>query len=250
MPRNSSKPSSGTSTIDLGALASKKNFDTFGPHPYTEEEDVPYFDFRSSKGKKTDLVVEGSEASEVVTLSWYDDLAQMGGGDDVAVGALGNDTISGGEGNDFLFGDTDLGITNSGSGDDDVISGNSGNDLLVGDAPYLINGAQGGRDTLTGGTGNDILWGDGNLDSSASGGADVFVFGLGSGDDKIMDFRQEDGDLIDVSGYGFDGLEDLTVTDIGSSTLVEFGILGALDSVELLNFDQAWLLTADDFIFA
>ncbi len=243
MPR---KPEPTPSVIDLGALAGKKKFDTFGPHPYTDETDVPFFDFRSSKGKSTDIVVEGSDSSEVAVLSWYNDLAHMNGGDDVAVGALGDDTIFGGAGDDHLFGDTDLGLTNGGTGDNDVLYGDAGEDVLVGDAPYLIKGATGGEDTLNGGADDDILWGDGNLQSNASGGADVFEFDLGSGQDVIMDFRQEDGDLIDLSDYGFVALGDVGVSDDGVDTTLD---LGGGNTVLLVGFAESTDLSDADFIF-
>ncbi len=81
-----------------------------------------------------------------------------------------------------------------------------------------------------------------------TGPADTFVFATGGGDDDIWDFRQSDGDQIDVSAYGFSSLEDLEITDLGADTLIEFGASG--DSVTLLGFADPALLTDGDFIFA
>ena len=250
MPRKPPRDTSETSVIDLGALASKKNFDSYYDHPYTEEQEIPFFNFLSQKGKGAAVVVVGTASSEDVILSEYDDQAEMAGGDDIAVGGPGNDTISGGSDNDFLFGDTDLGIGNVDWDVDDVLNGDEGEDLIYGDAPNLFDNAIGGADTLTGGTGDDTLWGDGHLWDAAVGGADVFVFEPGSGNDVVMDFRQGDGDVIDVSGYGFDDIGDVNITDLGESTLVEFGGPGAAASVELLNFADSSFLAVDDFVFA
>lgn len=230
-------------SVDLGKLAARKNFSPFGDHPYTEEEDVPYFDFRSSKGK-AEYEVTGSDASEVVVLNWFDDLANLGGGDDVGVGAYGNDTLNGEGGNDFLFGDTDLGLS-GGTGDNDVLNGGAGNDLLVGDAPNLWNGSTGGADTLAGGEGDDTLWGDGELFHDSAGGADEFIY-IG-GHDVIMDFRQDDGDEIDVSALAgaFGDLLPLLSSD-GTDTVIDFG---ANDTLTLAGFGDHTLLGEDDFIF-
>jgi Ca2+-binding RTX toxin-like protein len=71
--------------------------------------------------------------------------------DDHIDGLAGNDKISGGAGNDRLL-------------------GNSGDDALMGDA---------GNDVLDGGIGNDVLAG--------GSGGDTYVFGLGYGQDVILD---------------------------------------------------------------
>jgi|GEM_PF-2502386 len=256
MPRKPKPSSDEPSITDLGALAAKKNFDTYYNHPYTEEPNVAYFDFRYAKGNIGDMNIMGSDEPEVALFYWNNDIADMGGGDDVAVGLLGDDTISGGGGNDYLFGDTDRGITNGGSGDNDILLGDSGNDVLVGDAPYIMNGAQGGQDTLNGGTGDDILWGDGILDATASGGADEFVFafdseaGEGSGMDVIQDFRLLDGDVIKVVGYaGISSFTDLesSISDDGIDTTIDFGNGNQVVLVDLADHEA---LTADDFVFA
>lgn len=232
------------SVIDLGDLASRKKFHSFTDHPYTNEEDVPFFNFLGSRGSGG-IDVQGSDNSELVVLTSYDDLANMGKGDDVAVGAFGADTLNGGDGNDYLFGYTDVFIRGI-VGDDDVLSGDDGNDLLVGDSPDLIEGAVGGADTLIGGTGDDTLFGDGVLDATSSGGADVFVFAPGSGDDVIKDFRLLDGDVIDVSAYGFDDVSDMVISSDGTDTTI---VLSENDSITLAGFADHTALANDDFAF-
>ena len=97
------------------------------------------------------------------------------GGDDYLSGRSGNDYIEGGAGNDTLFG----------SYGDDGLRGGAGNDDLAGSD---------GNDTLEGGTGNDTLF--------AFDGADHFIFAPGHGDDEIEFFDADEGDRIDLSGFG------------------------------------------------
>jgi hypothetical protein len=82
---------------------------------------------------------------------------------------------------------------------------------------------------------------------TAVGGADTFVFAPGGGNDDIVDFRQEDEDLIDVSAYDFSSIVDMTITNDSVDTLVEFGTSGADNSVTLLGF--ASQLSDADFVF-
>ncbi|HEX5454481.1 MAG TPA: hypothetical protein VFX06_11870, partial [Stellaceae bacterium] len=101
--------------------------------------------------------------------------------------------------------------------------------------------------TLISGTGADDMWGDAPniVGSKVTTGADRFVFGPGSGADKIEDFRQSDGDRIDVSAYGFTNLASIpSITASGSTTLINFGS----GNVELVNFTGT--LTSADFIFS
>ncbi|MBL8470599.1 MAG: hypothetical protein KF778_18050 [Rhodocyclaceae bacterium] len=92
----------------------------------------------------------GDDGGEAVGGDWADTL-RGGDGADSASGRGGNDTIFGGAGNDFLDG---------GDGDD-LISGSWGNDTIIGGR---------GSDTLNGGPGSD-----------------TYRWGLGDGDDTIID---------------------------------------------------------------
>lgn len=103
-----------------------------------------------------------------------------GNNQDVVVGGQLEDTISSGKGNDFI----------RGLGGSDFLDGGEGDDILTGD---------GGFDTLNGGKGSDLLIG--------GSGADLFEFmneDIGSGVDKIADFKQTDGDTILLKGIGMD----------------------------------------------
>jgi Ca2+-binding RTX toxin-like protein len=88
-------------------------------------------------------------------------------------------------------------------------------------------------DRVFGGLGNDTLTGNA--------GADTFVFAVGDGDDQITDFV--DGtDLIEFAGLTF---ADLTISQSGSNTLIDYG---ASDSLLLLALDHN-VLTQSDFVF-
>lgn len=92
----------------------------------------------------------------------------------------------------------------------DVINGGGGSDRLIGGlGKDSLNGGT-GRDTLEGGLGNDLLTG--------GAGADDFVFGLGSGTDRITDFNPDEDHIVTplrdqlgdfVGGLGLAKLDDL-----------------------------------------
>jgi Ca2+-binding RTX toxin-like protein len=248
MPRKPPKNDSESSVVDLGVLASKKNFDSFIDHLYTEEENVPHFDFYSAKGKQAPVHVVGSDVSEDVILTDLDDVAEMGDGNDVVVGLYGNDTISGGDGGDYLFGDTDWAV-GFGQNSNDILNGGADDDLIVGDAPNLYGDTVGGNDIVVGGTGNDDLWGDGSLFEEAQGGADSFVFEPDSGLDTIHDFEVGK-DKLDISGYSIAETEFLTldIQEIDGNTIIDLDGT-ALDSNEITLLGVVGV-SADDFVFA
>jgi len=106
-----------------------------------------------------------------------------------------------------------------------------GTDYMWGDAQY-INGVAA---SPTPPTGNVVT------------GADTFVFAPGSNNDSIYDFRQSDGDRIDVSAYGFRCLTQMMITFDGANTKIGFD---ANDSVTLVGFTDPSALRASDFILA
>ncbi len=152
------------------------------------------------------------------------------------------------------------------NGGDDTLFGDAGDDTLIGDgfAMQWVQGGSatinGGDDRLTGGAGNDTLWGDGlafrlvtlpGYDVlTINGGADTFAFVEGDGMDRIMDFRQEDGDLIDLSsfeGMSFAGVGIAESASNPNDTVITF-ISG--DQITLVGFADESLLGASDFIFS
>jgi len=87
-----------------------------------------------------------------------------------------------------------------------IVKGGAGNDVLIGN---------GGNDTLDGGPGNDLLFG-GQGDST-------FVVTKGNGSDQIFDFHQ--GDVVQLSGYGFASTTAVTaaLTQSGSDVVLALG---------------------------
>lgn len=103
---------------------------------------------------------ELTESADTFTGTANADYVDSKGGNDSVRGLAGDDQISGGAGNDTLVGD-------------------DGNDLLIGGP---------GIDSIVGGEGRDTLDGRGDaaVDDLAGGnGADVYLFGRGSGADRI-----------------------------------------------------------------
>jgi Ca2+-binding RTX toxin-like protein len=141
-------------------------------------------------------------------------------------------------------------------GNDTLVAAGLGINALYGDAHSMEGNAQGGNDVLISGTGNDQMWGDAAIINGVAAsptaptgnvktGADTFVFAPNSGTDTVGDFRQSDGDRIDVSAYGFTSLVNMMVTFDGTNTKVAFD---ANDSVTLAGFTGT--LRTQDFVLA
>jgi Ca2+-binding RTX toxin-like protein len=175
----------------------------------------------------------------------------------------GNDTligggVAGGVGTNLIFGDA-MTMSDNAIGGNDILTGGAGpTSNLFGDAQSMSGNARGGNDTLISGPGTDYMWGDaeyinGVLASPTAPtgnvvtGADTFVFAPGSGNDYIGDFRQSDGDKIDVSAYGFHSLVNMMITFDGANTKISFD---ANDSVTLVGFGSTGALQTSDFKLA
>jgi len=159
-----------------------------------------------------------------------DDNLNGAAGDDFLFGGNGQDTLISGAGQDELYGGADT-DTLLGLGGNNLLDGGSGEDVLVGRA---------GRDTLIGGQDDDQLVGGAN--------ADVFVFGLGSGVDRILDFK-DNVDTLEISTALLDGqtTAQQVIDDygrkLGTNTLLNFGD----DRLVLVGFTDPDNL-ADDLI--
>ena len=163
------------------------------------------------------------------------------GGDDNSrdrlFGAGGNDELSGGGGNDSLRGNTGDDILNGGAGNDNLQGGNQNDTLNGGQDTDVLDGGS-GNDTLNGGLGNDRL--TGGL------GNDLFVFEVGSGIDRIIDFNLGAGDSIDLSDFG---LADFgTVIDIAIQAGDDVRINFESGETLVLNDTLIESLDASDFI--
>ncbi len=140
--------------------------------------------------------INGFNGRDTLTARNTNDLLDGGRGNDKLKGNGGNDTLQGGSGKDNL---------NGGSGDD-TLYGGRGNDKLQGATgnDTLYGGS--GRDNLKGGKGDDTLTGGKGKDILTGGvGADKFDFNFvnespaGGNRDKIVDFKWQEGDKIDLS---------------------------------------------------
>lgn len=124
----------------------------------------------------------GGDGNDILVGGGGPDLMQGDAGEDLLYGDGGPDTMQGGTGNDTIYG----------GGGGDLIEGGPGNDTLYG---------EGGPDIIDGGLGSDILVG--------GGAGDVFRFDNFDGIDSIIDFKPQQGDVIDISAL----LEDFNVND-------------------------------------
>lgn len=173
--------------------------------------------------------------------SYQDDILAGDGGSNSLAGDVGNDTLSGGDGNDSLYGDGRIIVDTHGTGTSGPIATFGDVVLAFPGDPDIVSG----NDTLTGGKGDDRLVGGGGDDILTGGqGRDSFVFGPGSGDDRVTDFAKKD--LIAIEGVaGVDDFSDLTIVDVGGSAVISWG---TGDSITLDGF-KANKLSAADFSF-
>lgn len=139
-------------------------------------------------GNRGNNILNGGLGADKLTGGGGNDRLLGGGGNDNLIGGIGRDQLTGGRGQDRLVG---------GNGDDSL-GGDGGNNMLFGGN---------GKDILIGGAGNDHLVGGAGKDRLAGGGgADHFIFNTmaeskvpGTSRDVITDFRQLQGDIIDLS---------------------------------------------------
>ncbi len=198
--------------------------------------------------------IYGRDGNDALAGRSGNDLLDGGNGNDVLYGGAGADTLTGGTGTDRAnYGDSFTGLVadltapqrNTGYAAGDVYSGIEnlqgciGNDDLGGDAgDNMINGVKGddvlsgrgGADYLIGGDGNDTLSGGAGADLLlGQAGADVFVFAMGDGADRVLDFAPG----IDVLRLGSDlaAVAGMTASEIvaayavvaGADTFFDFG---------------------------
>jgi Ca2+-binding RTX toxin-like protein len=141
------------------------------------------------------MVLEGTEGDDFRVGYRSDDIIRGYAGKDYLFGRQGNDTIMGGDGDDWLSGEQGNDVLQGDSGADslsggdgnDMLSGGDGHDTLYGDAGDDALAGDLGDDTLYGGDGNDTInGGAGNDLLQGDGGSDTFMFGIGSGNDRIV----------------------------------------------------------------
>jgi Ca2+-binding RTX toxin-like protein len=199
----------------------------------------------------------------------------MGGaGNDSVQGHEGNDTLEGGLGADELIGGTGVDVASyrsaasgvvvdmlfsreaTGEAEGDTflgienLQGSAFGDLLAGDNWANVLWGEAGNDTLIGAGGADTLIGGAGSDTLTGGtGADHFVLVRGDGADTITDFSANQGDVMELRGYGaaLDSFGDLLGRFQQAGTDVVIAI-GEGDSLTLQNTTIA-TLTTDHFLF-
>ncbi len=235
--------------------------------------------------KDGDDSIIGTQGADKIFAGAGNDTLDGGDGNDALFGQGGTDLFYGGAGDDFFYLDTSTDrVADAGTGSDRAVLETADMSISV-DATWVglerIDASTGsetidasayseaivmlgkeGADTLTGGSGNDVLYGHAGADvlDGGSGGVDqlfggagdnaidTFVFGDGSGVDRVRDW--EDGfDLMDVSGItGVTGFGDLTIFTNATNTMVDAGnemivLVSWVDGVD-------GALTDADFLFA
>ncbi len=160
---------------------------------------------------------------------------------------LGAGATSGSAHHDIYFGDDGASSFAGGIGDD-VIDARGGNDSLSGEAGSDLLRAGAGDDFVAGGRGNDIIEGGAGNDLLAGGaydtwngnfagwGSDTYRFGLGAGQDRIVDFAYA-GDSTDVDAIEFTA--DVTPADVGARRIGNDLLLtvgGATNSIRVSEF--------------
>ena len=146
---------------------------------------------------------------------------------DILAGDLRDNRIWGIAGDDVLYGGP--------GGGNDKLQGGDGNDRLYGGM---------GNDTLEGGAGDDLLWdGPDNDRLYGNEGNDVFIFNVGHGSDRILDFTNEE-DQIDLSAFNLSGFGDLTTSSDSNTVTIDLSEHGG-GTILLVGFDIADLDGAD-----
>ena len=139
---------------------------------------------------------------------------------------------------------------------DDIINGREGQDTLIGGAgnDFITGGT--GRDTMTGGTGADIFDFNAAAESPVGGGAHDIITDFLAGTDRI-DVSTIDANAAILGNQAFAPVVgpftangQVRVTQLGTSTLVEFNTAGGAGTVpefeiELQNVVAATLTFAD-----
>lgn len=149
-------------------------------------------------------------------------LLRGGEGEDHLVGGGQNDTLRGQKGMDRLEGG-DFADQLFGNKGRDVLLGGNGRDKLTGGAQMDTLRGGNGNDTLKGGSGQDRLdGGRGNDLLNGGRGVDTFIFGTQGGEDRIVDFTDNE-DRLEIRGYGSRAEVLAAASDDDGAVLFDFG---------------------------
>ncbi len=190
------------------------------------------------RGGADNDTVRGGNGPDRVFLGYGDDLFE----DAAQRGALGADSVWGGRGDDTILGQGGNDLLHGEIGND-MVEGGGGNDTLTGAAGADTLDGGDGSDKLFGGNGADRLIGGGGGDTLNGGnGTDVFVFGAGSGHDRLSDFTPG-ADLLELD-VGVDDMSALNLKVTDEGVRVDWGT-GSVLLVGLAAAD----LQESDFLF-
>jgi len=206
------------------------------------------------RGNAGDDVLSSDGGNDELDGGPGDDTLDGGAGDDQLQGDEGNDRLLGGAGDDMLAGGAgddvlDAGVDTPGAGetDRDRLYGAEGNDTLVGRAGSdTLSGGKGddlldageGNDLLDGGAGDDTLDGGPGDDRLYGGpGSDTYLFGIGSGNDTLLDFDTT-GSALDTVRLGA-GVAPLDVEIIQDGADLVLRLTASGDSLAIRTFGRA-----------
>jgi Ca2+-binding RTX toxin-like protein len=216
-----------------------------------------------------DAATEGDDV--IIGFAGWADTIHGLGGNDTLTGMTGADLLFGGAGNDTLYGDDGNDTLNGGMGND-TLDGGAGNDQFhggAGDDVFFVDSdtdavtefADEGIDTLQTTvsrfipnnvervvlTGAGSINAGGNFDNNdfignaaaniftdTSGGSDTYHFGRGAGNDRIVEFQQNVGEIDTVKIDAGVLLEELLVSRVGNDLVLS--IQGATDTMALANW--------------
>ncbi|MCF6198310.1 MAG: cadherin-like domain-containing protein [Hyphomicrobiaceae bacterium] len=175
-------------------------------------------------GSPAGRVIEGSEESDTLSGTAYDDvIIGKGGGDtvnafdgnDVIFGGAGDDEIHAGAGDDVVFGGDGDDLIYGGIGND-IISGGNGHDSLFGQSgdDEIDGGA--GNDQISGGQGKDVIHGGAGADAITAG-ADADIVNGGSGNDVFLATRFDGNDYYD----GGSGVDTYNISETSADALID-----------------------------
>ncbi|MEM6762109.1 MAG: matrixin family metalloprotease [Pseudomonadota bacterium] len=169
-------------------------------------------------------LVAGRDAQDTLRGGGGNDTIRGFDGNDVIRGAGGNDLLNGSFGNDRILGANGNDTLRGGTGDDNL-DGGAGNDRMFGEfgSNNMLGGA--GNDLINGGSSADRLVGHQGMDTLKGGfGRDVFVLTPDGGRDRILDFNQFEGDLLNVRALGMNRAEALSrLQKVGNNMKFENG---------------------------
>ena len=226
----------GNDTLNGGTGTDTLSF--LGGHVEISAAGVTYSLALQGAAQDTEQGMMNTSGFENVSGSLFDDVLAGNSTANIILGDFGNDTLSGADGADTLYGDGRIWVDTADS------AGGSGPIALFGEADDG-SGPAAGNDTLIGGRGNDTLYGGrGNDVMTGNQNDDRFVIEANSGNDRITDLGNTD-KIVFQGVSGVDDFSDLTLTKVGSNTVITWG---TSDSLQVDGFKPNQL-HASDFIF-